>query len=78
MSSALLGIWEAVWGLLVEDGSLAVGILVALGITWAAAAAVVTPMQDEVGWVLLAMLLLLVVLNLRAAGLKARRALRDR
>lgn len=77
MSSAVLGVWEAVWGLLVEDGSLAVGILIALGITWAAAAGLPEPMQDQIGWVLLAMVVLLVILNLRAAGLKARRAVRD-
>jgi hypothetical protein len=71
--SSLTGILEAVWGLLVEDGSLAVGIVVALAITWAAAAVLPESMQDQIGWLLLAMLTLLVVFNLRAAGLKARR-----
>lgn len=71
--SSLAGILEAVWGLLVEDGSLALGIVVALGLTWAAAAALPDSMRDQVGWLLLAMLALLVVFNLRAAGLKARR-----
>ena len=71
--SSLTGVWEAVSGLLVEDGSLAVGILVALAVTWAAAVTVPESMRDLAGWLLLAMLVLLVVLNLRAAGLKARR-----
>jgi hypothetical protein len=73
--SSLTEVWEAAWGLLVEDGSLAVGILVALAITWAAAITVPESMQDRIGWLLLAMLVLLVVLNLRAAGLTARRRL---
>jgi hypothetical protein len=71
--SSLAGAWEAIWGLLVEDGALAVGIVVALGITWVAAAALPESMHDQVGWLLLAMLTVLVVLNLRAAGRKARR-----
>lgn len=70
--SSLTGILEAAWGLLVEDGSLAVGIVVALALTWAAAAVLPEGMRDQIGWLLLAMLTLLVVFNLRAAGLKAR------
>lgn len=72
--SDLAGAWEAVWGLLVEDGSLAVGIVVALAIAWAAAATLPDAARDQVGWLLLAMLAILVVLNLRSAGLKLRRA----
>lgn len=71
--SSLAGAWEAVWGLLVEDGSLAVGIVVALAITWAVAVALPAPARDQLGWLLLAMLVLLVIVNLRAAGSKARR-----
>jgi hypothetical protein len=71
--SSLKGIWEALTGLLVEDGSLAVGILVALGITWIAAAELDDVWRSSVGWLLLGMLTLLVVLNLQAAGRKARR-----
>jgi len=60
---------------LVEDGSLAVGIVVALGATWLAAALVGEPARDQVGWLLLALLVVLVVLNLRAAGHSARRGM---
>ncbi|HEY8861613.1 MAG TPA: hypothetical protein VIN37_05950 [Candidatus Limnocylindria bacterium] len=72
--SSLTGVWRAVWGLLVEDGSLAIGIVVALAVTWIAAVALADPQRDQVGWLLLAMLLVLVVLNLRAAGRRARAA----
>ena len=64
---------EAVWGLLVEDGSLAVGIVAALAITWIAAVVLPEPTVDQVGWLLLAMLVTLVLFNLRAAGQSARR-----
>jgi len=71
--SSLRGIWEAVWGLLVEDGSLAVGIVIALGVTWLTAVVLTEPARDQVGWLLLAMLVVLVIFNLRAAGQSARR-----
>jgi hypothetical protein len=74
--SSLKGVWEAVWGLLVEDGSLAIGIVAALAVTWIAAVVLADPQRDQVGWLLLAMLLVLVVLNLRAAGRRARAASR--
>jgi hypothetical protein len=74
--SSLSGIWDALWGLLVEDGSLAIGIVAALAVTWLAAIAVADAQRDQVGWLLLAMLLVLVVLNLRAAGRRARDAIR--
>jgi thiosulfate reductase cytochrome b subunit len=73
--SNLTGIWDAVWGLLVEDGSLAIGIVVALAITWAAAVALGEGAHDVVGWLLLAMLAVLVVFNLQAAGRRARRTI---
>jgi uncharacterized membrane protein len=59
-------------GLLVEDGSLAIGIVAALAVTWIAAVVLADAQRDQVGWLLLAMLLILVVLNLRAAGQRAR------
>jgi hypothetical protein len=74
--SNLAGIWEALWGLLVEDGSLAIGIVAALAVTWVAAIALAEAQRDQVGWLLLAMLLVLVVLNLRSAGRRARDAIR--
>ena len=72
--SSLTAIWDAVWGLLVEDGSLAIGIVAALAITWIAAVVLGDAQRDQVGWLLLAMLLVLVVVNLRAAGRRARGA----
>ena len=74
--SSLIAIWEALWGLLVEDGSLAIGIVAALAVTWVAAIALAEAQRDQVGWLLLAMLLVLVVLNLRSAGRRARDAIR--
>jgi hypothetical protein len=71
--SNLKGALGAVWGLLVEDGSLAIGIVVALAITWVAAIVLGEGAHDVVGWLLLAILTALVVVNLRAAGRKARR-----
>ena len=70
--SSLAGIRDAVWGLLVEDGSLAIGIVAALAVTWIAAIVLADAQRDQVGWLLLALLLILVVVNLRAAGRRAR------
>jgi hypothetical protein len=76
--SSLRAIWDTVWGLLVEDGSLAVGIVIALAASWLAAALLAEPARDQVGWLLLAVLVVLVVLNLRAAGDSARRRISPR
>ena len=46
--SSLRGIWKAVWGLVVEDGSLAVGIVIALAASWLAAALLAEPARDQV------------------------------
>lgn len=71
--SSLRGIAETVWGLLVEDGSLAAGIIAALGITWLAAVMLPGGALDQLGWLLLGLLVVLVVSNLRAAGQAVRR-----
>jgi uncharacterized membrane protein YjfL (UPF0719 family) len=65
-------IWSTLVGLLIEDGQLAIGALLALAITWALAAAGGDAAQQMVGWALLAMVLVLVVANLYRAGLVAR------
>jgi len=70
--SSLMSVWDAVWGLLVEDGSLAIGIVVALAITWVAAIVLGEGAHDVVGWLLVAMLTALIMVNLQAAGRKAR------
>ncbi len=69
----MTGVVEAIWGLLVEDGSLAVGIVVALAVTWIAAIVLPAGQLELIGWLLLAMLVVLVVVNLQAAGRKAKR-----
>ena len=68
MSSALRGVGGTVYGLLVDDGSLAIGIVVALVVAWVGASA----LGDATGWVLLALLVALVVSNLYVAGHKTR------
>jgi len=70
--SSLMSVWDAVWGLLVEDGSLAIGIVVALAVTWVAAIVLGEGAHDVVGWLLVAMLTALIMVNLQAAGRKAR------
>jgi hypothetical protein len=66
------GIWSTLVGLLIEDGQLAIGALIALAITWALANGGGDSARQVVGWVLLVMVLLLVVANLYRAGLVAR------
>src|SRR5438874_13618669 len=66
------GVWATLVGLLIEDGQLAIGALVALAITWLLAAAGGDQTQEVVGWALLVMVLVLVVANLYRAGLVAR------
>ena len=65
-------VWATLVGLLIEDGQLAIGALVALAITWMLAAAGGDQTQEVLGWALLAMVLVLVVANLYRAGLVAR------
>ncbi|HVR88410.1 MAG TPA: hypothetical protein VHG53_02565 [Candidatus Limnocylindria bacterium] len=73
MSSFLRGLWENTFGLLVEDGSLAVGILAALAIVWVASNALGDARRDLAGWLLLVLLVALLLVNLNAAGRTARR-----
>lgn len=68
MSKVLRAIASTMYGLLVDDGSLAVGILVALAIVWVGARA----LGDATGWVLLALLVALVLGNLYRTALAAR------
>ena len=65
-------IWSTLVGLLIEDGQLAIGAVLALAITWALANAGGDSAQQVVGWVLLVMVLVLVVANLYRAGVTAR------
>lgn len=65
-------IWSTLVGLLIEDGQLAIGALIALAITWAIASSGGDRGRDVSGWVLLAIVLVLVVANLYRAGLVVR------
>ncbi|MGH2471415.1 MAG: hypothetical protein ACRDG6_03290 [Candidatus Limnocylindria bacterium] len=65
-------IWSTLYGLLVDDGQLAIGALFALGITWALVIAGGDGARQIAGWALLVMVLALVVANLYRAGLVAR------
>jgi hypothetical protein len=65
-------IWSTLVGLLIEDGQLAIGALVALAITWAIAYTGGDRGRDVSGWVLLVMTLALVVANLYRAGVTVR------
>ncbi|MDQ2912918.1 MAG: hypothetical protein M3T56_06650 [Chloroflexota bacterium] len=64
--------WSTLVGLLIEDGQLAVGALIALAITWAIAYSGGDQGRDVSGWVLLVIVLALVVANLYRAGLSVR------
>jgi hypothetical protein len=65
-------IWSTLYGLVVDDGQLAIGALGALVVTWALATAGGNAAQQVVGWVLLVMVLVLVVANLYRAGVVVR------
>jgi phosphate/sulfate permease len=71
MSSVLRGIWGNTYGLLVDDGQLAVGAIAALVVTWVVAQS--GALQENAGWLLLVLVLALVVANLYRAGRNARR-----
>ena len=71
MSSALRSIWNNTYGLLVDDGQLAVGAIAALVVIWFAAQR--ATLQENAGWLLLLLVLALVVANLYRAGRNARR-----
>jgi hypothetical protein len=66
-------IWSTLYGLLVDDGQLAIGALLALAITWGLAYAGGDTGRNLAGWVLLLMVLGLVVANLYRAGVDVRR-----
>ncbi len=76
MSSFLRGVWDNTYGLLVDDGQLAIGAIVALAVTWAVAQYATDTIREDAGWLLLAMVIVLVIANLYRAGQNARRKLK--
>jgi len=71
--SVLRAVWDNTYGLLVDDGQLAIGAIAALAITWLIAASSSEALRGNAGWVLLVLVLALVVANLYRAGHSARR-----
>jgi hypothetical protein len=63
--------WEQVYGLLVEDGQIAIGTLLAYAAAalWAALAG--EEARDAAGWLLFALLMALLLVNLYLTGRKA-------
>ena len=78
MFDFLRGLWDNTYGLLVDDGQLAIGAIVALAITWLIARYASNAVREDAGWLLLAMVIALVVANVYRAGHNARRKLRPR
>jgi hypothetical protein len=73
-SKTLSAIWENVYGLLVDDGSLALGALGAVAITWLFAVLAPDAADQLGGGLLLALVCALVLTNLYLAGQRIRRA----
>ncbi len=76
MSNVLRAIWDNTYGLLVDDGQLAMGAIAALAITWFVASASSDEVRENSGWLLLVLVAALVVANLYRAGRNARRRVR--
>lgn len=72
MSSALAWVWENVVGLVIEDSQLAIGIVVALVVT-AAASSLGTGVHPLLGWLLLALLVIVLLANLILTARRAKR-----
>jgi hypothetical protein len=73
MSSVLRAIWDNTYGLLVDDGQLAIGAIAALAITWLVASTGSDEVRENSGWLLLVLVVALVIANLYRAGHNARR-----
>ncbi|HYR94974.1 MAG TPA: hypothetical protein VEP48_12300 [Methylomirabilota bacterium] len=67
-------VWENVVGLVIEDSQLAIGIVVALAITWGLST-LGDKVQDVIGWLLLALLIIVLLGNLVVTVRRAKRRL---
>jgi hypothetical protein len=74
VSKPLTAVWENVYGLLVDDGSLALGAIAAVVITWLVAVIATDAFTQLGGGLLLVLISLLVLANLHTAGQRIRRA----
>ena len=72
MSSAPAWIWENVVGLVIEDSQLAIGIVLALVVT-ATLSALGAAVHPVIGWVLLALLVVVLLGNLVVTARRAKR-----
>jgi hypothetical protein len=66
---AIRSVWSTVIGLLVDDGSLALAAIGALAVAWIASGA----LGDATGWLLTALVLVILVANVLSVGLRLRR-----
>jgi hypothetical protein len=69
--SFLTAAWEQVYGLLVEDGQIAIGTLVAFVATAGYAYVVGDELRNSAGWLLFVLLMSLLLVNLYTTGRKA-------
>jgi hypothetical protein len=67
----LASAWEQVYGLLVEDGQIAIGTLVAFAVSAAWSAAAGEDLRDSAGPILFVLLMSLLLVNLYTTGQKA-------
>ena len=71
MSKFLRAVWDNTYGLLVDDGALALGALAAVAITWLFAVVATQAAEQLGGAVLLVLVCGLVIANLYTAGQNA-------
>jgi len=67
----LAAAWEQVYGLLVEDGQIAIGTLVAFAATALYAYVIGDELRNSAGWLLFTLLMALLLVNLYITGRKA-------
>lgn len=72
MSSTVAAVWETLIGLVIEDGQLAVGIVGALAVVWIAAT-VSAAILELSGWLLLALLVVVLAANLALTARRVKR-----